>query len=285
MRFTITPLGGASADVDRIVAGIVEYLHPKGATPPEPRSASHSGPSAYYADSGEEPGRWLGRSARAAGLVGQVHRQDFAKVLAGRDPHTGERLITAQGSAGRRATLGSGNHTLVGKEGEPLYGEADAASVLGVNQRDSTGMLDVGTALGLARLATPTSTPTPAPGSPDAPRGLPLRLPLLRRVRRRLPTSAPTSTPTSPPGSGGDSHFRSHFGACPWSGSHFAADTARRVVPRTDRRRRRHAARDPDRALPVPPRPGGGDRPRRHRFGREPRRPALRSPRPPGWQG
>ena len=49
-----------------------------------------------------------------AGLAGPVDRDDFASVLAGRDPHTGERLITAQGSAGRRPTLGSGNHSRLG---------------------------------------------------------------------------------------------------------------------------------------------------------------------------
>ena len=52
-------------------------------------------------------------------------------MLAGRNPHTDERLITAQGSAGRRPTLGAGSHTRVAADGEQLFDVADAAVVLG----------------------------------------------------------------------------------------------------------------------------------------------------------
>jgi conjugative relaxase-like TrwC/TraI family protein len=87
------------------------------------------------------------------GLVGQVDRDDFAGVLSGRDPRTGERLITAQGSAGRRPRLGSGAYTRVGPAGEALYGEADAAAALGVTMGEVSRMLDVGGAVAVGQLA------------------------------------------------------------------------------------------------------------------------------------
>ena len=134
MKFTVTPLGGGRADAARVVGAIVRYLQPPPkVTPSGPSPASgRDGPARYYADRGEEPGRWLGRAAHDAGLAGVVQRPDLTAVLAGRDPHTDQRLITAQGSAGRRPTLGSGAHTKVGADGEPLYDVADTAAALGV---------------------------------------------------------------------------------------------------------------------------------------------------------
>jgi conjugative relaxase-like TrwC/TraI family protein len=170
VRFTITPLGGAGSTVGQVVDRIVRYLRPTPPPPPRAGPAEPEGPSRYYADSGEEPGRWLGLAARAAGLHGEVQPEDFARVLAGRDPRTGERLITAQGSAGRRPQLGAGNPTRFRPDGEPLYGEADAAAALGVTKAEVARMLDVGTGIALSALI-------PAPG--------------------RVPGSLPGSTPGS----------------------------------------------------------------------------------------
>ena len=138
MKFTVTPLGGGRSDTARVVDSIVRYLNPplaKGPSPGDPTPSGTGGAEQYYADKGEEPGRWLGRYAASTGLAGAVQREDFASVLAGRDPFTGERLITAQGSAGRRPTLGSGAHSRTGTDGERLYDGADAAAALGVTHR------------------------------------------------------------------------------------------------------------------------------------------------------
>jgi hypothetical protein len=85
------------------VDAIVRYLLPPKKTAPQaPQGGpgrAGGGPERYYADGGEAPGRWLGRSARRMGVQGVVEREDFAAALAGRDPVTGQRLITAQGSA------------------------------------------------------------------------------------------------------------------------------------------------------------------------------------------
>ena len=146
----MTPLGGARSDLGRVVDGIVRYLQPKsagGPVPDHPAPGGIGGPSLYYADGGEEPGRWLGHAAELTNLRGDVQREDFAAVLSGRDPHTGERLISAQGSAGRRGHLGAGTATRTGPDGTGLYDEADAATVLGITKAEAARMFDVGAAI------------------------------------------------------------------------------------------------------------------------------------------
>jgi len=171
MKFTVTPLGGGRADTARVVDSIVRYLQPpasKSNPTPGATPGGSSGSERYYADAGEEPGRWMGRSAAAAGLAGAVARDDFASVLAGRDPHTGERLITAQGSAGRRTTLGSGNHSRLGPDGQPLFDVADAAAVLGATHREVEKLFDAGervAAVGLVA-AGPSGSADPTSGHP-----------------------------------------------------------------------------------------------------------------------
>ena len=165
MKFTVTPLGGARSDVSRVVDGIVRYLQPRAIPSPLPDGPTQGGtdgPSRYYADSGEEPGRWLGRAADMAGLRGDVQREDLAAVLSGRDARTGERLISAQGSAGRRTHLGAGNATRTAPDGTLFYDEADAATVLGVTKIEAARMFDVGTAIAVGRLAS-----IPAEGRAD----------------------------------------------------------------------------------------------------------------------
>jgi conjugative relaxase-like TrwC/TraI family protein len=176
VRFTVTPLGGARGDSARVVDAIVRYLLPPAkvtpdAPPMDPSRPSSGGPASYYADGGEEPGCWFGRTARAAGLDGVVGRDDFGAVLAGRDPSTGERLITAQGSAGRRPTLGAGTQSRVGADGEPLFDVADAAAVLGVSHREVERMLDVGAAVALTGLTSPAAPADRSAVHPSRPPG------------------------------------------------------------------------------------------------------------------
>jgi conjugative relaxase-like TrwC/TraI family protein len=146
VKFTVTPLGGGRADTAKVVDSIVRYLQPPPKAPAAPSNGTPaaSGPERYYADHGEEPGRWLGRTAHSLGLSGRVERSDFASMLAGRNPQTDERLITAQGSAGRRPTLGIGAHTRIAPDGEALFGLADAAAALGLTHAEVERMLDVG---------------------------------------------------------------------------------------------------------------------------------------------
>jgi conjugative relaxase-like TrwC/TraI family protein len=166
LRFTITPLGGAGRSVNQIVHAIVSYLQPAKAVEPVPDPpCGASGPARYYADSSEGPGRWSGHGATAAGLVGTVVEADFASVLAGRDPATGRRLITAQGSAGRRSKLGVGTATRTGPDGEPWYDARDAAAVLDLTVTEIDRMLDIGATLANQARFGPGSNPVLVPGS------------------------------------------------------------------------------------------------------------------------
>ena len=172
VRFTVTPLGGARSDIADVVDRIVQYLQPPPAPPvtdAPPGPGKPEGPFRYYADSGEEPGRWLGAGAQTAGLTGEVQGDDLAAVLSGRDPRTGERLLSARGSAGRRQAIGAGHHTMVSPTGEKLYDESDAAAVLGATKAEVTRMIDVGAGLAMSRaLAALGATLEPPPDGSEA---------------------------------------------------------------------------------------------------------------------
>jgi conjugative relaxase-like TrwC/TraI family protein len=46
----------------------------------------------YYAGRGEAPGRWVGAGAASLGLVGRVEEGQLARLIAGRDPRSGDAL-------------------------------------------------------------------------------------------------------------------------------------------------------------------------------------------------
>src|SRR6266540_1857756 len=47
----------------------------------------------YYSEHGEINGHWAGRLAEEWGLSGEVTSEQYARLVAGQDPHTGEQLI------------------------------------------------------------------------------------------------------------------------------------------------------------------------------------------------
>jgi conjugative relaxase-like TrwC/TraI family protein len=85
----------------------------------------------YYADSIEGPGRWIGAGAAYRKLDGAVDRDAFQRVLEGRHPATGERLVTAQGSS-QRGHLAVGTAARFDEHGEPMYTLGDTARLLGL---------------------------------------------------------------------------------------------------------------------------------------------------------
>jgi conjugative relaxase-like TrwC/TraI family protein len=176
VRFTVTALGSAGdKPVPVVVGSITRYLiapnEPTGTSATEPTGVSGSSGdsvSRYYADRGDSPGRWLGVGASDLGLVGEVDPEAFTGVLAGRHPCTGERLITARGSAGRVASVGAGTAARRGPNGESLYAVRDVATVLGWSQADVREAIVEGEryaaarlVAGLAGVAIPTGTATP----------------------------------------------------------------------------------------------------------------------------
>ena len=120
-------------------------------------------------------------------------------MLAGRNPHTDERLITAQGSAGRRPSLGSGAHTRLAPDGEALFGVADAAAALGVTHAEVERMLDAGTSINDGLLAPPDSS------EPD--RGPPARPPVGPPTGPEEGPRPPARPPVPPPAGGLTSGF------------------------------------------------------------------------------
>jgi hypothetical protein len=93
----------------------------------------------------------MGRGAVELGLAGTVDGDQFRRVLAGRHPGTGERLISARGSAGRVAELGAGSVARRAADGEALYGIADVATVLGWSRTDVADAAAEGAALAACR--------------------------------------------------------------------------------------------------------------------------------------
>src|SRR6185503_322504 len=47
----------------------------------------------YYSESGEVKGRWCGSLAEEWNLKGEVTSEQYDRLVAGQDPHTGEQLI------------------------------------------------------------------------------------------------------------------------------------------------------------------------------------------------
>ncbi|MGH9135862.1 MAG: MobF family relaxase [Acidimicrobiales bacterium] len=141
MRLNVTPIGSGRLSARQVAKAVVEYLagvarqQPApaltGPAPPDPAGPGLDRTAGYYADSIEGPGRWLGMGATALGLDGVVDHLAFARVLEGRHPVSGERLLRAQGAADR-AHLAVGQATRRADDGSWLYGLADAAKALGV---------------------------------------------------------------------------------------------------------------------------------------------------------
>lgn len=145
----VTALGSNTQSASGAASGVADYLLGK-ADDAERAAAQLLSPVSgttqqgrYYADSIEGPGHWLGHGAARLSLRGVVEREAFERVLEGRDPATGARLLSARGSAGRTA-LKVGAHTRIGASGEVLYGMEDAASALGLRPEDISALIDAG---------------------------------------------------------------------------------------------------------------------------------------------
>lgn len=155
MRLNVTPIGSGRLTAGQVAKAVVEYLagvakelpRPGVTEPPafEPPTSDPDRAATYYADSIEGPGRWLGHGAAALGLGGTVEHTAFARVLEGRHPTTGERLLRAQGAADR-AHLAVGQATRRADDGSWLYGLDDAAKALGLPRTELDALVAEGDA-------------------------------------------------------------------------------------------------------------------------------------------
>ncbi|HUR49370.1 MAG TPA: AAA family ATPase [Acidimicrobiales bacterium] len=122
---------------------------------------SRQGAVAYYADSVEGPGRWMGRGLYGFAPAGQVRREELELMLLGCHPATGHRLLHASGSAerARQHHEAEGAATLcprrrrdgLGRRRLPAIGAAVGGTATEV-LRDATGMECSTVASLLARL-------------------------------------------------------------------------------------------------------------------------------------
>ncbi|MEP1126316.1 MAG: MobF family relaxase [Ilumatobacter sp.] len=136
MRLSVTPLGASGQSVGGVARAVVDYLEGEPAKRGVPLLSSPTGSvGSYYADSIEGPGKWLGAGAAFRSLNGVVERDAFQRVLEGRHPTTGERLVTARGSS-QRSHLAVGTAAQLDVNGQAMYTRADAAKLLGLLRKD-----------------------------------------------------------------------------------------------------------------------------------------------------
>jgi len=76
------------------------------------------GPEAYYSGSGEKPGTWVGRGCEDLNLSGEVTEDALGAVLGGKDPVTGDWLVT--GKAASPGRLGGFDLTFSAPKGVSL---------------------------------------------------------------------------------------------------------------------------------------------------------------------
>jgi hypothetical protein len=120
--------------VASVASAVVSYLDGIESDPAQlldSGQTSEGSAGCYYADSSEGAGRWIGSGARFRGLAGVVVRESFQRVLEGRHPRTGERLLTARGSS-QRSQLAIRTAARLDGDGQALYSVAGVARLLGV---------------------------------------------------------------------------------------------------------------------------------------------------------
>lgn len=92
MLVSITPLGSTDRDPGRAAIQVVRYVESKiqAARRVDPDRTREV--EAYYADSVEGPGRWIGTGSTRLGLSGEVQAEQLHRVLLGQHPSTGKPL-------------------------------------------------------------------------------------------------------------------------------------------------------------------------------------------------
>lgn len=153
MIVSVTTLGARAGAIGRAADQIVGYLEGdqisnRQLTSDSPSRAGSAAASAtlseglsnsgqligYYADSAEAAGKWRGQGATVEGfdLGPTVDAEEFRRVLLGQDPHTGEQLVSASGSAGRSRGQAHGLSKIETDPSE-LLTAAEVAEIAGVD--------------------------------------------------------------------------------------------------------------------------------------------------------
>jgi conjugative relaxase-like TrwC/TraI family protein len=93
----------------------------------------------YLSGHGESPGRWYGQGARSLGLDGEATKEEFRRLIQGRDPTTGELLGREHG---RNAVTGFDLVLRPAKSVSVLYGLGDAATGRAVLDAHHVGLAE-----------------------------------------------------------------------------------------------------------------------------------------------
>ena len=120
---SIRAIGSPTASVGSVAGAYVDYLT-SGVQSQGKLAANELDGTVSYYDSGiEGPGVWSGHGAQRLGLAGFVEPEDLKNLLAGRHHETGERLLSAQGSAGRYSLkVGAPTREI---DGQPVWSRHD----------------------------------------------------------------------------------------------------------------------------------------------------------------
>ena len=93
----------------------------------------------YLSGHGESPGRWYGQGAASLGLNGEASKEEFRRLIQGRDPRTGELLGREHG---RNAVTGFDLVLRPSKSVSVLYGLGDAAAGRAVLDAHHVGLAE-----------------------------------------------------------------------------------------------------------------------------------------------
>src|SRR5436309_638996 len=137
---SVTALGSDTGDAAGAAADVVNYLEGRcrdrggrdpGHSPDLPCHDDNADVVGYYADAMAAPGIWMGAGMTGVRLDGMIDTRHLEAVLLGRNPFTGEQLLTSNGSA-QRAHADDVRAALRGPD-DKLLSLAEAADALGVS--------------------------------------------------------------------------------------------------------------------------------------------------------
>ena len=140
MIVSVTTLGSQTGDAADAAAKVVKYLEghgpakqgrDPGPSPDLPVVDGSSDILGYYTDALASPGIWMGRGLTGVRMEGLVDPDHLHRVLVGQNPHTGDQLVSGNGSA-QRAHADTVAAALRGPDDDVLS-LAEAADALGVS--------------------------------------------------------------------------------------------------------------------------------------------------------